>query len=103
MIFVGDTLYSKAYGFRALDPESEPLRPDTPIWTSSLTKLITTLACLIGVDQGLIGLDDNVREIIPELRTVKLLVGFEDSDKQPRKPILKDVNQPITLRYFRTW
>ncbi|KAL9101312.1 MAG: hypothetical protein Q9163_003424 [Psora crenata] len=96
----GDTLYSNAYGSRTLDPKSEPLSTNTPIWTSSLTKLITTLACLIAVDQGLIGLDDNVRDIVPELRDVKLLVGFEDSNNQPRKPILKDVTQPISLRGF---
>lgn len=54
---------------------------------------------MIAVDQGLIGLDDNVRDIIPELKDVKLLVGFEDSDKRPRKPILKDVTEPISLRF----
>ena len=84
-----------------MDPRSEPLSTDTPIWTSSLTKLITTLACMIAVDQGLIGLDDNVREIVPELRDVKLLVGFEESDDKPRKPILKDVTEPISLRYVQ--
>ena len=96
---IGDTLYSKAYGSRTLNPKSEPLSMDTPIWTASLTKLITTLACMIAVDQGLIGLDDNVRKIVPELRDVKLLVGFEGSDNKPRKPILKDVTEPISLRY----
>lgn len=102
MLSAGDTLYSRAYGTGKLDPKSEPLSTDTPIWTSSLTKLVTTLACMIAVDQGLIGLDDNVREIVPELRDVKLLVGFEDSDSKPRKPILKDVIEPISLRYVYT-
>ena len=54
---------------------------------------------MIAVDQGLIGLDDNVREIVPELKNVKLLVGFEESNKTPREPILKDVTEPISLRY----
>lgn len=53
---------------------------------------------MIAVEQGLVGLDDDVREIVPELRDVKLLVGFEDSDIKPRKPILKDVDEPISLR-----
>ncbi|CAD6585936.1 MAG: hypothetical protein ASARMPREDX12_002166 [Alectoria sarmentosa] len=94
----GDTLYSKAYGSRTLEPQSEPLTTDTPIWTASLTKLVTTVACMIAVDQGLIGLDDNVREIVPELKDIKLLAGFEESDSEPRKPILKDVAAPISLR-----
>ena len=55
---------------------------------------------MIAVDQGLIGLDDNVREIVPELKDIKLLAGFEESDSEPRKPILKDVAAPISLRYF---
>lgn len=54
---------------------------------------------MIVVDQGLIGLDDNMREIVPELRDIQLLDGFEDSDIKPRKPILKDVDEPISLRY----
>lgn len=54
---------------------------------------------MIAVDQGLIGLDDNVREIVPELKDVKLLAGFEDSDDKPRKPILKNVAAPISIRY----
>lgn len=55
---------------------------------------------MIAVDQELIRLDDNIRELVPELRDVKLLTGFEDSNDKPRKPILKDVTDPISLRYF---
>jgi CubicO group peptidase (beta-lactamase class C family) len=71
------------------------------MWTASLTKLVTTLACMIAIDQGLIGLDDNVREVVPELADVKLLVGFEDSEQKPRKPILEDVTEPISMRYVQ--
>lgn len=53
---------------------------------------------MIAVDQTLIGLDDDVRNIVPEIKDVKLLVGFEDSDSKPRKPILKDVTAPISMR-----
>lgn len=53
---------------------------------------------MIAVDQGLIGLDDNVREIVPELKDIELLAGFEDSDSKQRKPILKAVEAPISLR-----
>lgn len=98
IISIGKTLYSNAYGTRALDARSEGLSVDTPIWTSSLTKLVTSVACMIAVEQGLIGLDDNVRDIVPELKDVKILVGFEDADQKPRKSILEDVIEPITIR-----
>ena len=55
---------------------------------------------MIAVETGLIGLDQNVRDVIPELKDVKVLVGFEDAGEgNPRKPILRDVREPITMRY----
>lgn len=56
------------------------------------------MACMIAVEQGLLTLDGDVRGVVPELRDVKLLVGFEEGEK-PRKPILEDVEEAITLRY----
>lgn len=53
---------------------------------------------MIAVEQKLIGLDDNVREIVPELKTLDILLGFEESEQKPRKPILERVTAPITLR-----
>ena len=53
---------------------------------------------MIAVEQKLIGLDDNVRDIVPELKTLDILLGFEESTKRPRKPILEGVTAPITLR-----
>ena len=97
-MITGDTLYSGGSGTRTLDTNSEALSTDTPLWAASITKLVTSLACMIAVEQGLIGLDDNVREIVPELKDIKLLAGFEHSESKPRKPILKDVDEPISLR-----
>ena len=53
---------------------------------------------MIAVEQKLVGLDDNVRDIVPELKTLDILTGFEESEKRPRKPILENVTAPITLR-----
>lgn len=71
---------------------------DSVQWIASLSKLFTAVACMITVEQKLIGLDDNVRHIVPELKTLDLLLGFEESEKRPRKPILEEVTAPITLR-----
>ena len=91
--------YSDSFGSRTIDvSEEKPFQMDSIQWIASLTKLFTAVACMIAVEQKLIGLDDNVRDIVPELGTLDLLLGFEESAKRPRKPILEEVTAPITLR-----
>lgn len=55
---------------------------------------------MIAVEKGLITLDQNAREIIPELNDLDLLAGFEEHEigEIARTPILKKVSAPITLR-----
>ncbi|KAL2062951.1 hypothetical protein VTL71DRAFT_6023 [Oculimacula yallundae] len=91
----GETLYSKSFGNRTFD--GAPLQIDSVLWIASLTKLITAVACMIAVEQGLITLDANVRKIVPELKDLEVLTGFEDGGT-PRKPIVKKTNTPISLR-----
>ena len=74
---------------------------DSVQWIASLSKLFTAVACMIAVEQNLVGLDDNVRDIVPELKKLDILLGFEESEKKPRKPILEEVTAPITLRQVR--
>ena len=71
---------------------------DSVQWIASLSKLFTAVACMVAVEQELIGLDDNVRDIVPELKKIDLLLGFEESEKRPRKPILEEATAPIILR-----
>lgn len=63
------------------------------------------------VEQGRIGLDDDVRPFLPALKAVKVLLGWEDGDddldaytlgssKRPKgNPVFEDVKGSITLRY----
>jgi CubicO group peptidase (beta-lactamase class C family) len=55
---------------------------------------------MIAVEKGLVTLDQNVREVVPELKDLDQLVGFEDHEigEISRKPIVKKVTTPITLR-----
>ena len=53
---------------------------------------------MIAVEQKLVGLDESVREIVPELKTLDILIGFEESENRPREPILEKVTASITLR-----
>lgn len=52
---------------------------------------------MIEVEQDLITLESEVRDIIPELKNVQVLDGFEDGDS-PKMPILRDCDVPVTLR-----
>ena len=98
LLWIGETLYAKAFGNRTFDSsEDAPLQTDSTLSIYSLTKLVTSVASMIAVEQGLITLDENVRDIVPELNNLDLLVGFEDGES-PRKPILQKVTTPITLR-----
>ena len=60
---------------------------------ASMSKLITSIAAMQCVDRGLIGLDDDVTLVTPELKGIQLLTGF-DGDK----PLLRAPQKMITLR-----
>ncbi|KAI0452384.1 beta-lactamase family protein [Xylaria acuta] len=87
------TVYSKAYGSADL-ARTKPISLDSLHWIASLTKLSTAVATLIAVDQGLVTLDENVREIVPELAELDVLEGFDDDGK----PRLRKCTAPISLR-----
>ena len=63
-------------------------------WIASMTKLLTSVAALQVVEKGLIGLDDDVSSVLPELKDLPLLEGWDDEGKA------KTTTQstPITLR-----
>lgn len=59
----------------------------------SMTKAITSIAALQLVEKGLIGLDDPLNELMPEMINVPLIT--EDGE-------LEKSNRPITLRHLLT-
>ena len=94
----GHEIYCKSFGHRKVDITNAPaLTPDTVTWIASQTKLTTSVATLQIVEKGLIGLDDDVRDVIPRLRDLKVITGFESHGEEER-PILQEVDGPITLR-----
>jgi len=118
----GNDLYRASFGSRTVD-RSEPLTPDTLTWIASQTKLATSVAAMQVVEKGLIGLDDDVREVLPVLKDLKVLVridgddgataadeasfdviakgGAVDRSEQPKPkgtPVYEDIQGKITLR-----
>jgi CubicO group peptidase (beta-lactamase class C family) len=70
------------------------MEEDTPMRLASATKLLTSIMALQCVDRGLIGLDEDVEKFIPELTSMKVLAGFDDSGNA----IMRDREGTITLR-----
>jgi len=58
--------YWKAFGDRALQPQSEPMTPDTIFDMASLTKVVaTTPAFMLMIQNGLVRTGDRVKRFLP--------------------------------------
>lgn len=90
----GNTIYSGAHGRRSFNSD-EPMTISTPGWMASTTKLMTAVAVLHMVQEGLVGLDDDVADILPELRRKEVLVAYDGETKNAEFVPLKE---NITLR-----
>jgi uncharacterized protein YbbC (DUF1343 family)/CubicO group peptidase (beta-lactamase class C family) len=63
----GRTVYRKAFGDRALEPQREPMTVDTIFDLASLTKVVATAtSIMILVEQGKVSLADTAARYIPE-------------------------------------
>ncbi|GAM89456.1 hypothetical protein ANO11243_074940 [Dothideomycetidae sp. 11243] len=94
----GKWSYSKAFGKQSLAEGAKDMQLDTPLQIASMTKLITTIAVLQLVERGKIGLDDDVKQYIPELLQEGVLESVDDKGQATTKP----VKNKITLRLLLT-
>lgn len=62
---------------------------------ASCTKLMTSIAAMQCVERGLVTLDTDVAEILPELAAQGILTGFDETSGEP---IIKQRQNTITLR-----
>lgn len=77
-----------------IDPDDpRPVDPDSLFDIASMTKLVTTVAALQLVDRGLLGLDDPLEAILPELGDLDIIDG--DGGR-------RSATRPITLRKLLT-
>lgn len=59
-----------------------------------MTKLVTSVAVLQVVEKGLVGLDDDLGKLVPELANLEVLKGFDTNGKA----ILRKQGKAVTLR-----
>ncbi|UKZ78719.1 hypothetical protein TrVFT333_006465 [Trichoderma virens FT-333] len=96
----GDFVYNKAIGERTLlSGEKRPQRLDDVLFLASATKLVTSIAALQCVEDGLLTLDGDLSSIAPELSIKEVIKGFAEDDKTP---ILEPAKRPITLKMLLT-
>ncbi|KAH7021410.1 penicillin binding protein [Microdochium trichocladiopsis] len=99
----GQEIYSKIAGHASLPSPSNPdppvLQEDAVFKAASSTKLFASVALLQCVDRGLIGLDDPVSSVLPELAHPQIITGISpDTGAAQYTP----ATQPITPRHLLT-
>jgi CubicO group peptidase (beta-lactamase class C family) len=90
-------LYSKIAGYDSVAQDASPLREDAVFKVASCTKLITSIAMLQCVEQGLVALDEPITRILPELDGKDILKGESGTDL-----IYEPSTAPITARQLLT-
>lgn len=95
----GSFQYNKTTGDRTLlSGEKKPHQLDDLLFLASATKLMTTIAALACVQDGLLSLTGDLSHIAPELTDKQVLTGFTDDDQ----PILERPIRAITLEMLLT-
>ncbi|KAI0420840.1 beta-lactamase/transpeptidase-like protein [Xylaria grammica] len=89
-------VYTGTAGRLDFDPSSPPYGLDSVSWLASMTKLATAVSLLQLVERGVVGLNDDVSRIVPELAALPVLRGFSDDGQ----PILEAHGRAITLRHL---
>ncbi|RDW66697.1 beta-lactamase-like protein [Coleophoma crateriformis] len=95
----GKSYYAKAFGFNSLKDDQKPMTVDSVFWIASCTKLWSSISALQCVERGLLTLDEDVTRLLPELKDIEVLKGFEQDSG---KPILVKAKKTITLRHLLT-
>ncbi|KAF8208488.1 beta-lactamase [Mycena galopus ATCC 62051] len=95
----GRFVYSKALGSRTLlSGERVPVQLDDLLTLASATKLLTTIAALQCVDDGLLSLTGDLSSLAPELASKYVLTGFSEDGV----PLLEPAERAITLEMLLT-
>jgi CubicO group peptidase (beta-lactamase class C family) len=89
--------YEGAFGRRAVD-KADAMTIDSVFRIASMTKAVTGAAAMQLVEQGRIGLEQPMGEVLPVIRDVKVLEGFDAAGA----PKLRAPKGPVTLRHLLT-
>jgi len=91
MFSIGAFRYEGSFGEKR---PGEKMDLDATFILASCTKLMTSIAALQCVEQGLISLDEDLSTVVTELKNKEILTGFNDDGTA----MLKPAETKITLR-----
>lgn len=98
----GGFVYDAALGERTLlSGERRPQRLDDVLFLASATKLLTTVAALQCVEDGLLTLDGDLAAVAPDLAAKQVLVAGSSGDGG-ETPRLEPPARPVTLEMLLT-
>ena len=80
-----DVLYEGAAGLRGVGAE-QAVTPTTPLRIASMTKALVSVAALQLIEEGRLGLDDEVASIVPAFGDLQVLEGFDGDVPRLRPP-----------------
>jgi CubicO group peptidase (beta-lactamase class C family) len=86
----------KAYGYRDVD-QKLPMEKDSICRIWSMTKVISSVAVMMLVEEGKLTLNDPVYQYIPEFKNIKVLTGGTAD-----QPELVDAVRPVTVKHLLT-
>jgi CubicO group peptidase (beta-lactamase class C family) len=86
----------RTWGKRDLDA-GLPMEKDTICRIYSMSKIVTSVAALILLEEARFRLDDPIGDYLPELARMKVLTGGT-----AEKPLLADAKTPITVKHLFT-
>jgi CubicO group peptidase (beta-lactamase class C family) len=92
-----EIIYEGAFGKRDLG-KPDAMTIDSVFWIASMTKAVTAAGAMQLVEQGKLQLDEPLGRLIPELASLKVLDGFDESGAPKMRPATK----PVTLRQLMT-
>jgi len=92
----GKPLHFECFGVR--DPDTgQPMTPDTLFQIYSMSKAVTSVAAMMLVEDGKLGLDDPLSKYIRSFADAR--VGVDTSDEAGKYPLkLEPLKRPITIR-----
>lgn len=94
----GKPVYLKSFGVQDV-ATGVPISPDTMFAVYSMTKLVTSVAAMMLVDEGKLKLDDPVSKFIPAFAHIKVGVEAAGSDGKPALRLVPAV-RPVTIQHL---
>ena len=92
----GEVVSTGAHGLRDIEA-GLPMEADTIVRIYSMSKIVTSVAALILLEEGRFDLDDPVSRFLPELSSMQVMTGGTAD-----QPLLATASTPITLGHLFT-